>query len=490
MQLTTRQEGQIFEMNIQPDELLASVDEAATLYARKHRRMPTTCLISLKDVPGELPRVPGLVIEASTSVLPGHMHLFSGKPGAHVTPGRGPEGRRKSNGAAWSRTGTHRWQDWFEDRQRRAPLVTRSDFTPLPGVGGLAWLAGREIREMTPLLPPPAQIAGLLPAPSHLVRDRHLARIYPRIRAEARFMNPNQNEFITRDGLVIVRPRVILLGPPQSPIPAVLPNSAAKPGKNRFPVMLGNHEISDATILVMHSAMDKRLNVNLSMGGRAGKQQHNYVVRARRENDEIVLDSRSSTKSRLSLIQWQDFADTMLVEVYAVSQNTVPMTPALEKMARDVIAFRREAPTDEAWAAEQPPTSPIPAVLPQALQSPAEVLSQPAEHMAERRRLAPAARHVPPANPFSREALLERRGIALDAVSDLVEAVEFAIEHPDNEQAQVLPGGLLLLGDDHQMRLIDPKRSRAMIVAVQLNPGEKFRFVGRKQDFHEFLKAA
>jgi hypothetical protein len=83
----------------------------------------------------------------------------------------------------------------------------------------------------------------------------------------------------------------------------------------------------------------------------------------KRQGDQVELDSRSATKTLIPLAEWQAFADTLQVSVSTVSVNTVERTPALEKMARDVVAFRREAPTDEAWGAERPsaaPTAPIP----------------------------------------------------------------------------------------------------------------------------------
>ncbi len=134
--------------------------------------------------------------------------------------------------------------------------------------------------------------------------------------------------------------------------PPIRPATPVMPG---FPVKLGQHTINKAGITVHHSAMDQCLRVTYWMAGLAGKQTQNYPVSAARQGEQVLLDSRSATRSLIPLAEWQAFADTLEVKVSSVSVNTIPMSEPLIRMARDVIAYRRQSPTDAEWAAETRP---------------------------------------------------------------------------------------------------------------------------------------
>ena len=121
----------------------------------------------------------------------------------------------------------------------------------------------------------------------------------------------------------------------------------------QFPVTLGGAVITQAGITVLHSAMDRKLQVRMWGLGTCGKQQNEHPVGHRQlEDGQVRLDMGSSVKPVVPLADWRAFVDRVEVHVSATSRTTIPMSPHLVKMARDVIACRRKAPTDEQWAAE------------------------------------------------------------------------------------------------------------------------------------------
>lgn len=124
-------------------------------------------------------------------------------------------------------------------------------------------------------------------------------------------------------------------------------------------VMLGRTEIEmgedryhHPVLSVRHSAQFKSLAVTFYASGRAGKQKNYYPLRHELVGDQVEISTSGATKSLISLAEWQAFIDQVEVRVCDISQNTVELTPALVKMARDVEAYRRQAPTDAEWAAE------------------------------------------------------------------------------------------------------------------------------------------
>lgn len=98
----------------------------------------------------------------------------------------------------------------------------------------------------------------------------------------------------------------------------------------------------------------KGLSVVLHVRGRTGKQvNYNNVYLSPRDGNRFEVSTGGAGKSTITLAEWQAFVDTVDVRVSDVSKNTVgPLTPALVKMARDVVARRRKSPTDAEWTAE------------------------------------------------------------------------------------------------------------------------------------------
>lgn len=117
-------------------------------------------------------------------------------------------------------------------------------------------------------------------------------------------------------------------------------------------IQMGYNEYTRPGIIVGHSAQGKCLFVTLYLNGRMGKQRNWYPVHLRRREDRLDLDTGGARGCTITLAEWQAFIDQVDVRVSSISQNTVKLTPELVKMARDVRAFRREAPTDLKWAAE------------------------------------------------------------------------------------------------------------------------------------------
>lgn len=79
----------------------------------------------------------------------------------------------------------------------------------------------------------------------------------------------------------------------------------------------------------------------------------------------------------MQLWAWQKFIDTFPdVEVTTVSRNTIPLTPRLIRMARDVNAFRRSQPTDAEWVAETANDAQLPPPVPASSWSPPHELRQ------------------------------------------------------------------------------------------------------------------
>jgi len=143
----------------------------------------------------------------------------------------------------------------------------------------------------------------------------------------------------------------------------------------QFPIIVEDTEIRWARILVGHSSQYKCLYVRLDASGLSGKQKRARSLTAKlvEESGEVELSTYGATKTRVPLAWWQAFADRLPVEVFPVSRTTVELTPQLVKMARDVVAKRRAAPTDDEWAAEvagalaveTAPQAPPPDVAPQ-----------------------------------------------------------------------------------------------------------------------------
>lgn len=124
-------------------------------------------------------------------------------------------------------------------------------------------------------------------------------------------------------------------------------------GTLQFPVELGEATIEWARISVKHSAQRRELVVTLCGGAHAGRQTKNYGFMARPVGEDTVeIDTYGAVQPRIPLREWQAFADRLEVHVSAVSATTIELTPQLVQMARDVVAKRRDAPTDDEWAAE------------------------------------------------------------------------------------------------------------------------------------------
>lgn len=138
----------------------------------------------------------------------------------------------------------------------------------------------------------------------------------------------------------------------------MLPAGEVEAKKNQK-VMLGEIEIEMGYsqyrrpgILVRHSVMYKRLDVHFFGTGRSGKQK-NFLPLCYLKTDNMVnLNTGGAKKSAITLDEWQAFVDRVDVRVSGISEHTVEMSSALIKMARDVIAFRRQAPSDAEWADE------------------------------------------------------------------------------------------------------------------------------------------
>jgi hypothetical protein len=138
----------------------------------------------------------------------------------------------------------------------------------------------------------------------------------------------------------------------------MLPAGEVEAKKNKK-VMLGEIEIEMGDsqyrrpgISVRHSVMYKRLDVCFFGTGRSGKQKNFWPLYYLKTDNMVNLTTGGAKKSAITLDEWRAFVDQVDVRVSSISENTVEMTSALIKMARDVIAFRRQAPSDAEWADE------------------------------------------------------------------------------------------------------------------------------------------
>lgn len=301
----------------------------------------------------------------------------------------------------------------------------------------------------------------------------------------------------------------------------LLPATVDQPIPADKKVMLGGVEIEYGEkywqrpgIQIGHGAMwhkgnkdgkTKGLSVRLYLTGRSGKQT-NYanVYLGALKNGQFEIHTSGAHRGTITLAEWQAFIDTVEVRVSDVSKNTVgELTPELVKMARDVIARRRQEPTDAEWkeelaqkAADKPelpimsPAKPAPvveletaelyealtirsggcfgdeyhapksapAVQPQALQSPDAVqteISRVARKLSmegddtsagftaklsqKSYRPTAAIKEDLADMPFNKQ---EERVIGV--AKELAEAVRYIADHPDNHEARNLPYGYKL----------------------------------------------
>ena len=92
---------------------------------------------------------------------------------------------------------------------------------------------------------------------------------------------------------------------------------------------------------------------HLWLRGRCGKQTNFNNVYLNPKDNGFEIHTGGATKGFITLAEWQAFIDGVDVRVADICKNTIgPLTPELTKMAHDVIARRRKAPTDAEWAAE------------------------------------------------------------------------------------------------------------------------------------------
>lgn len=125
-------------------------------------------------------------------------------------------------------------------------------------------------------------------------------------------------------------------------------------------VQYGESQIERPGIVVGHGTIwgkggkMKGLTVQLYARGRTGRQVNfdSQIYLNALDGDRFEVHTGGAGKSIITLAEWQAFVDTVDVRVSEVSKNTVKFTPALIKMARDVVAKRRTAPTDAEWAKE------------------------------------------------------------------------------------------------------------------------------------------
>lgn len=120
------------------------------------------------------------------------------------------------------------------------------------------------------------------------------------------------------------------------------------------PIRLHVITLYSSGITVGHSRQRECLTVGYWGMGLSGKQQNQGQLHKRLADDgqHVELDSSGATVARVPLDEWQTFADTLHVRVNGNSLTTIPLTDQLIQMARDVVAYRRTAPSDAEWAAE------------------------------------------------------------------------------------------------------------------------------------------
>lgn len=85
----------------------------------------------------------------------------------------------------------------------------------------------------------------------------------------------------------------------------------------------------------------------------------------------------------------------------------------------------------------------------------------------------------------------ERAAVAHDKVRDFLEALEYAVNHREDEQAQLLPDGHRFMrhGKQGQIKVKHPSlKVEPMLVAVQLHRAAGFRFVARPHEVRAYLE--